>query len=159
MAGWRLTLPSAAERFIQLDHGGELVPRGRGEVQLRELALGIEHLKLGGESPVVAESGQRERPAGRCHAALTLRTDLPHFPVEDQSILDLAERLLDRLQILCGRLLLACLEALTVLLVRPAVKRGTVMVGPIDQSRDPPIDRRVDHCPGGDAIGWLCEQP
>jgi hypothetical protein len=24
---------------------------------------------------------------------------------------------------------------------------------------DEPIDRRVDHCPGGGAIGWLCEQP
>jgi hypothetical protein len=24
---------------------------------------------------------------------------------------------------------------------------------------DEPIDRRVDLCPGGVAIGWLCEQP
>src|SRR6266404_502979 len=98
VAGWRLTLPSASQRLVQLDGGGELVPRGRGELQLRaeKLALGVEDIELGGEPPLVAESGQRERPAGRRHAALAFRADLPHFPVEDQGVLDLAERLLDR---------------------------------------------------------------
>src|SRR5437879_602557 len=52
------------------------------------------------------------RPSGGRNAALTLRADLPHLAMEDEGVLDLAERLLDRLQILCGRLLLACLEAL-----------------------------------------------
>src|SRR5205807_3216421 len=114
VAGWRLTLPSASQRLVQLDGGGELVPRGRGEVQLRaeELALGIEHLELRGQSTFVAESDQRERPPGRPHAALTPRAELPHLAMEDEGVLDFAERLLDRLQILCGRLLLACLEAL-----------------------------------------------
>src|SRR6266568_954045 len=60
VAGGRLTLPSASKRLVQLDHGGELLPRGRGEVQLRaeELALGVEDVELGGEPTLVAESGQ-----------------------------------------------------------------------------------------------------
>jgi hypothetical protein len=60
VAGGRLTLPSASKRLVQLDHGGELVPRDRGEVQLRaeELALGVEDVELGGEPTLVAESGQ-----------------------------------------------------------------------------------------------------
>src|SRR5882724_8169176 len=112
--GVRLTLPSASQGLVQLDDGSELVPRGRGELQLRaeKLALGVEHLELCGEPPFVAESDQRERPPGRPHAALTLRADLPHFAMEDKGVLGLAERLLDRLCILRGRLLLACLEAL-----------------------------------------------
>ena len=46
-----LTLPSAPQSLVQLDHGSELIPRGRGKVQLRaeELALCVEDLKLRGE--------------------------------------------------------------------------------------------------------------
>jgi pyruvate formate lyase activating enzyme len=45
-------LPSASQRIVQLDDGGELVPRGRGELQLRaeELALGVEHLVSDGNT-------------------------------------------------------------------------------------------------------------
>jgi hypothetical protein len=79
---------------------------------LKKLALDVEDLELGGEPPLVAESDQRERPAVPRHAALALDADLPHLAVEDEGVLDLAECLLDRLQIQCRRLLLARLEAL-----------------------------------------------
>src|SRR6266850_4543618 len=112
--GVRLTLPSASQGLVQLDDGSELVPRGRGELQLRaeKLALGVEDVELCGEPTLVPESRERERAPGRRHATLTLRADLPHLAMEDEGVLDLAKRLLDRLQILGGRLLLARLEAL-----------------------------------------------
>ena len=66
---------------------------------LKKLALDVEDLELGGEPPLVAEGDQRERPAVRRHAALALDADLPHLAVEDEGVLDLAECLLDRLQI------------------------------------------------------------
>lgn len=71
---------------MELDNGRELIPRGRGEVQLcaEELALGVEDVEVRGETPLVAESSQRERPARRRHAALALRADLPNLAVEDQ---------------------------------------------------------------------------
>src|SRR6266540_2922152 len=103
-AGCGLTLPSAPQRPVQLDHGSKLIPRGRGELQLRaeELALDVKNLELAGETTLVAKRDERERSAVRRHAALALRADLPN----------LAERLLGRLQIPYGRLLLTRLEAL-----------------------------------------------
>src|SRR5206468_9607993 len=125
-AGCGLTLPSAPQRPVQLDHGGELIPRGRGELQLRadELALDVKDLELGGEPPFVAQSDQRERSAVRRHAALALGANLPNLAVEDEGVLDLAERLLDRLQIPYGRLLLARLEALDRVLGPPRREEG-----------------------------------
>src|SRR5262249_12695939 len=117
-----VTLPSSRQRLVHLDHGRELIPRGRRELQLRaeELALSVEDVELSGESSLVAESGQRERLAGRRrHAALALGADLPHLAAEDQRILDLPEGLLDRLQILRGRLLLARLSGLDAVLDAP----------------------------------------
>src|SRR5438132_1261148 len=100
-AGCGLTLPSAPQRPVQLDHGGELIPRGRGEIQLRaeELALDVKNLELAGEPTLVAKRDQRERSAVRRPAALALRADLPNLAVEDEGVLDLAERLLGRLEI------------------------------------------------------------
>src|SRR5438034_11130945 len=100
-AGFGLPLPSAPQRAVQLVHGGELIPCGRGELQLcaEELALDVKDLELGGESTVVAKRDHRERPAVRRHAALALRADVPHLAVRDQGVLDFAERLLDRLQV------------------------------------------------------------
>src|SRR3989442_11873023 len=113
-AGWGVTLPSAPQRPVQLDHGSKLIRRGRGELQLRaeELALDVKNLELAGETTLVAKRDERERSAVRRHAALAIRADLPNLAVEDEGVLDLAERLLGRLQIPCGRLLLARLEAL-----------------------------------------------
>src|SRR3989442_3494781 len=125
-AGWRLTLPSTPQRSVQLDHGGELIPCGRGELQLcaEELALDVKDLELGGEPTLVAKRDHRERPAVRRHAALALRADVPHLAVRDQGILDFAERLLDRLQVLEGRLLLSRLKALDRGLDPPRGKEG-----------------------------------
>src|SRR5438093_13560265 len=111
-AGFGLPLPSAPQRSVQLDHGGELIPCGRGELQLcaEELALDVKDLELGGESTVVAKRDHRERPAVRRHAALALRADVPHLAVSDQGVLDFAERLLDRLQGMDGRFLLSRLN-------------------------------------------------
>src|SRR2546430_3448182 len=123
-AGFGLPLPSAPQRSVQLDHGGELIPCGRGELQLcaEELALDVKDLELGGESTVVAKRDHRERPAVRRHAALALRADVPHLAVRDQGVLDFAERLLDRLQVLEGRLLLSRLKALNGVLDPPCGK-------------------------------------
>src|SRR5207249_11918294 len=119
-----ISLPSAPQRSVQLDHGGELIPCGRGELQLcaEELALDVKDLELGGESTVVAKRDHRERPAVRRHAALALRADVPHLAVIDQGVLDFAERLLDRLQVLEGRLLLSRLKALDGVLDPPCGK-------------------------------------
>lgn len=71
-------MPSASQRIVQLDDGGELVPRGRGELQLRaeELALGVEHLELCGESPFVARV---KRFCVFCSSSGPVREQTPPF--------------------------------------------------------------------------------
>src|SRR5256886_6699723 len=144
-AGFGLPLPSAPQRSVQLDHGGELIPCGRGELQLcaEELALDVKDLELGGESTVVAKRDHRERPAVRRHAALALRADVPHLAVRDQGVLDFAERLLDRLQVLEGRLLLSRLKALDGVLDPPRGKEGNSHGGyESSKTRAPPAKGR-----------------
>src|SRR5256886_9585555 len=147
-AGFGLPLPSAPQRSVQLDHGGELIPCGRGELQLcaEELALDVKDLELGGESTVVAKRDHRERPAVRRHSALALRADVPHLAVRDQGVLDFAERLLDRLQALEGRLLLSRLKALDGVLDPPCGKERNSHGGTArPQTRPPPEESGQRH--------------
>src|SRR3989442_12908840 len=71
-AGFGLPLPFAPQRSVQLDHGGGLVPRGRGERPLcaEELTLGVKDLELCGEATVVAKRDDPEREAVRLHGAV-----------------------------------------------------------------------------------------
>src|SRR5438128_9943976 len=70
LAGCARILPSTPQRSVQLDHGGELIPCGRGERQLcaEELALDVKDLELGGEPPLVATPLQLERLVVRLEA-------------------------------------------------------------------------------------------
>src|SRR5258706_16436432 len=92
VAGCALILPSAPQRSVQLDHGGELIPCGRGELQLcaEELALDVKDLELGGEPTLEAKRDHQERPAVRRHAALPLRAAVSHPAVSDSGFLGVA---------------------------------------------------------------------
>src|SRR3989442_10077093 len=103
-----LHLPATTERFVALHTRREVVSGGPREIDLgrKELTLRIEDVQVGAEPTDVAKVGDVERALRGLHTRLLLRADVARLRAEDQRVVDLAERLLDRLLVLDQRLVL-----------------------------------------------------
>src|ERR1700730_14423752 len=93
-----LSGPSSAQRAIELDDRGQLLPLQRGQIEFasKETALRIEHLEIAVETSLVPVGGQPSGIAQGRHELLLLCALLARLVISGERVRDLAERPIDR---------------------------------------------------------------